>query len=129
MFTQQSALAAFNSLVYLVTAISFTALFSSFPWKGNVMNTVNMVANLLGLGMAFLGGVFVPQNMLSAQVLMVGRFFPTYWYIRINNMLAGFSTEAYDSKVYWMAIGIELLFAVAAFTLVPVVTKMNRQKS
>lgn len=129
MFTKNSGLAAVNSLAFLLIGVALTALLSSFHWGDNVMNAINMVANIVGLGMAFIGGVFVPQNMLSEQVLSVARFIPTYWYIRVNNMLAGFSVEAFDSEIYWTSIGIQLLFAAAAFALVLVITRLNRQKA
>ena len=98
------------------------------PWWGLAQAfTASVIRNLLGLGMAFLGGVFVPQNMLSDEVLAVARFLPTYWYVRANNMLAGFSTEIFDMHLYWNAIGIQLLFALTAFALTLVASKLKHQ--
>lgn len=114
-----------NSLTFLLFASAIAFLASYFVDNDNV---VNMVANLLGLSMAFLCGVFVPQSMLSEQVLSVARFLPAYWYIRANNMLAGFSTETFDARFYWTAIGIQLLFTITIFAVTLVVSKMKRQK-
>ena len=46
--------------------------------------------------------------MLSGSVLAVGRFLPAYWYIRANNMLAGFGKEVFDLSFYWKCIGIDV---------------------
>ena len=127
MFTEKALYAMLNSFVFLLISIALTLLLSCFDLAVNVMNVVNIVSNLLGLGMAFLGGVFVPQNMLSDEVLAVARFLPTYWYVRANNMLAGFSTEIFDMHLYWNAIGIQLLFALTAFALTLVASKLKHQ--
>ena len=127
MFTEKALYAMLNSFVFLLISIALTLLLSCFDLGVNVMNVVNIVSNLLGLGMAFLGGVFVPQNMLSDEVLAVARFLPTYWYVRANNMLAGFSTEIFDMHLYWNAIGIQLLFALTAFALTLVASKLKHQ--
>lgn len=127
MFSVNALYAMLNSFAFLLISVAMTLLFSCFDLGANVMNIVNIVSNILGLGMSFLGGVFVPQNMLSDKVLAFARFLPTYWYIRANNMLAGFSTELFDMHVYWNAIGIQLLFALAIFALTLVATKLRRQ--
>ena len=128
MFSENALYAMLNSFVFLLISVALTLLFSCFNLGANVMNVVNSVSNILGLGMSFLGGVFVPQNMLSDKVLAFARFLPTYWYIRANNMLAGFSTEVFDMHLYWNAIGIQLLFALAAFTLTLAAAKLRRQE-
>lgn len=127
MFTENALYAMLNSFVFLLISIGLTLLLSCFDLGVNVMNVVNIVANLFGLGMSFLGGVFVPQNMLSDKVLAVSRFLPTYWYVRANNMLAGFSSESFDMHLYWNAIGIQLLFALTAFALTLVASKLKSQ--
>ena len=129
MFSVNALYAMLNSFVFLLISVALTLLFSCFNLGANVMNVVNIVSNILGLGMSFLGGVFVPQNMLSDKVLAFARFLPTYWYIRANNMLAGFSTEVFDMHLYWNAIGIQLLFALAAFTLTLAAAKLRRQEA
>lgn len=127
MFSVNALYAMLNSFVFLLISVALTLLLSCFDLGPNMMNVVNIVSNLLGLGMSFLGGVFVPQNLLSDKVLIFARFLPTYWYVRANNMLAGFSTEVFDMHLYWNAIGIQLLFALAFFALTLVASKLRRQ--
>lgn len=126
MFLTNALYAMLNSLVFLLISVGFAMFLSCFSMGGNTGNVVNIVANIVGLGISFLGGVFVPQYMLSDSVLAVGKFLPTYWYIRANNMLGGLSTETFDKRIYWTAIGIQLLFAVAAFALTLVASKVKR---
>ena len=39
--------------------------------------------------MSFICGIFIPQSYLGDGVLAVGRFFPVYWYVKLNDMLCG----------------------------------------
>lgn len=80
------ALAVFNSFLFAVIAALIAILISSFNPNGTV---VNMIAQILGLGMSFLCGAFVPQAMLGDGVNMVARIFPVYWFEKANDMLAG----------------------------------------
>ena len=115
--------AILNSLAFLLFTTALSLLISTFSPDDNVLN---MLANIVGLSMSFLCGIFVPQSMLSGSVLAVGRFLPAYWYIRANNMLAGFGKEVFDLGFYWKCIGIQLLFAAAMFALTAVAAKQRR---
>lgn len=113
-FKGNAMYAMLNSLVFLLVAIALTLFVSLFSLN---TGTINMIANLFGLGMSFLCGLFVDQSLLSEGVLKIARFLPAYWYIRANNMLGGLSNETFDMKFYWTAIGIQLLFAAAIFAV------------
>lgn len=123
-FSTNVLYATLNSFVYLLVAASITYFASSFAINNN---TAHMIGNTLGLGMSFLSGVFVPQSMLSDGVLNVAKFLPMYWYERSNNMLAGFSKDAFNLNLYWTSIGIQLLFAGAFLACALVVSKIRRQ--
>ena len=64
-----------------------------------------MIANILGLGMSFLCGIFVPQAFLGNTVLAIGRFLPAYWYVRITNMFGSYANDVFSASTYWMCIG------------------------
>lgn len=121
-FSKTSLLAIGNSLVFLLVAVAITLFVSLFAPDDNV---ANMLSNIVGLSMSFLCGVFVPQYMLSGSVLAVGKFLPAYWYIKANNMLAGFSSEPFSMDTYFQCLGIELLFAAAFFALALAVSKVK----
>lgn len=124
-FTANAMLAMLNSLVFLLFAAALALLVSYFAPDDNV---ISMAANIVGLTMAFLCGIFVPQTMLSPSVLNVGRFLPAYWYIRANNMLAGFGNEVFDLSIYRTCILIQLLFTAAIFCITLLVSRKRKQK-
>ena len=113
-FNTNVFLAMLNSFVILIFITVLTLLVGLFS-PGD--NAVNIIANVVGLGMSFLCGVFVPQYLLGENVLKVARFLPAYWYIQNNNMLSGTGSTVFDSKIYMQNLGIQLLFAVACFIL------------
>lgn len=126
MLQSDALYAVVNSFAFLLFSAALALFISCFAPDDNV---ANMVANVLGLSMSFLCGSFVPQSMLPDSVLSAARFLPAYWYIRANNMLAGFGREVFERGFYWQCVGIQILFAVAVFALVPVVTKQRRRQA
>lgn len=117
---KEGLLAILNSLVFMLVVLSITILISTLAPNPK---TTDMIANTLGLGMSFLCGVFVPQEFLGKAVINAAHFLPAYWFIRANNMLAGVSDELYSNSKYFSYLGIELLFAVAIFSVVLLVAK------
>ncbi len=125
-YTGNVPYAMLNSFVFMLIAVALTLFVSNFT---TTESSAHMIGNIVGMGASFLAGVFVPQSMLSEKVLSVAKFLPTYWYVRSNDMLAGFSNETLDMQFYWRAIGIQLLFAAAIFAAALVVIKLRRQES
>ncbi len=123
LFTSYGLLALLNSFVYLLVSMSVTLLISVFaPGK----NAISMIANVLGLGMSFLCGVFVPQYLLSDAVIGFGKFLPAYWFVKANNMLAGFSYEVYSTSKFMTCIGIQLAFTIAVLCVTLLVSKTKQ---
>ena len=123
LFSHDGLLCVLNSFVYLLISIAITLFITIFSPNDNILN---MLANVIGLGMSFLCGIFVPQYLLSENVISIARFLPAYWYVRINNMLSGASGEGYSFENYVMWIGIECLFCVALFVLYLVGSKQKK---
>jgi ABC-2 type transport system permease protein len=90
---------------------------------------IQLVTNVVALGMSFLCGVFVPQSMMGERVLRIAHFLPAYWYVRINNLLAGVSGGDDISTSYWQFLGIEFGFAVLLFISYFLVAKYARAKT
>ena len=113
-----------NSLVFFLVALSIAFLAANL-----IVNTahptelLSAITNILGLGMTFLGGAFVPQKLISDSVLAISRFTPTYWYVLANDKLVDLSQPTLEIFQY---IGIQSLFAVACFILSMVVYKNKR---
>lgn len=121
-FNKKGMLAVLNSFIFLLVSLGITLLISVLAKRRNALD---MIANTIGLGMSFLCGIFVPQNLLGNNVLSAARFLPAYWYVKANDMLAGRAGEAYDISKYMSYLGIESIFAVVLFALVLLITKLK----
>lgn len=80
---------------------------------------INGISNILCLGLAFLGGCFVPQAILSESVLQISRFTPSYWFVNSNDRIATltsldmkFLTPIYQNMAILFGFGL-LFFALA----------------
>lgn len=114
-----------NSLVATLVACSLTSLITSFDIEHN---TLNMVTNIVSLGMSFICGVFVPLDVLSDGLLNIARFFPLYWMVCANELTK--TGGNIDCDRLFLYIGIELLFAVALAVLAAMIkmTRLSRIK-
>jgi len=85
---------------------------SSVKSVGAQAGAVNVIAN----GMSLIGGVWVPQSILSKQVLDVGRFLPAYWYVKANDAISRLSRlSASALRPIYGDVLIQLAFAAAIF--------------
>jgi len=118
--SHNGSLRALNSLVFSVTSVGIAFLLGQVLKK---TTTLAAVAQLIGLGLGFTSGAFVPQEILADGVLAAARFMPMYWYVRSNEML---SDTIYNANIFWQGIGIQMAFAVA-FIAVALVLGRERQ--
>ncbi|HZX21425.1 MAG TPA: ABC transporter permease, partial [Clostridia bacterium] len=72
-----------NAYVFSFAILCFTFLINNLTASRFVISGVSTVASL---GTAFVSGVFVPQELLGEKVLAIAKFFPVYYFVRINNM-------------------------------------------
>lgn len=110
-----------NTFTVMISACSLTALITSFKLAHN---TLTMITNILSLAMSFICGVFVPQSVLSENLLKVSRFFPLHWMVRVNNMTIDVGHKIALSEL-WLCLGIQLLFAVAMAVLASVIKTVS----
>ncbi|NLZ45754.1 MAG: ABC transporter permease [Clostridiales bacterium] len=125
MLSKPVLLAMLNGFVFLIISMMITLLVSILA---KTQKVVSMVANTICLGMSFLCGVFVPQHFLSDSVLSFAKFFPSYWYVKANNMIFGTSSEIFTMNKYFTYVGIEVGFAVAILCVTLMISK-TKQKS
>lgn len=124
-FNEYSLYCILNSFVFLCVSLALALFISTFSLSENALN---MVANVVALGMSFLCGVFVPQWFLGESVLTAARFFPAYWYVRIINMFSGATGEMVSMTTYWRFLGIQFIFAIAIFALYLLSDKIKKNK-
>lgn len=105
-------LAVLNTFVFALISAMIAILITAF----NPNNTVIlMLSQLVGLGMAFICGAFVPQSMLSDGVLAVAKIFPAYWFEKANDILAGIQTG--ELSDVWRCFAIEAGFLILLIIL------------
>ena len=115
-----------NSICCMLVALSLgylTGMLSGGPAALNGMN------NVLSLGLCFLGGIFVPIEMLGSTVEKIARFLPTYWYSRINGILGDYSVLGDELRAtVYKGYVIQILFAAACFGLTMMVRRRKIQE-
>lgn len=111
-----------NSLALLCVAVSVSFLVGSVS-KG--INSLNGMVNVVSLGMCFLGGSFVPLDVMSAGVKKAAQFLPVYWFEQANDLLGGYGLDMVKGKVL-QAVGIQFIFAVAFVCITLAVVKRRR---
>lgn len=115
--------AVLNTLAFTIISIAIAMLIASFNVSEDALSFISVV---LGLGMSFLCGMFVPLELLDSKVIAIGRFLPLYWYIRANNMICGSGNELFNLSKVMKFMGVELLFAVAIFAFAFAVRKQKK---
>ncbi|WIV12965.1 ABC transporter permease [Proteiniborus sp. MB09-C3] len=115
-----------NFLKYVVNTIvfSFSALCLVFLINNVTHNKfiISGVSTVLSLGTSFISGVMVPQELLGEKVLTIAKFFPTYYFVKINETnIKSFLDVKYE-------IFMQLLFAMA-FLLVGLYFSKIKQKA
>ena len=113
-------LAVLNSFVFSLFAAMLTIFVVEFEPPATM---VNVITQVVSLGMSFLCGVFVDQSMLGDGVLAAARFLPAYWYIRVNRMIEG--SEPLDTNTIILALSIQLGFAAVMAILTVLVRKVR----
>lgn len=124
MFTQIGFYLNLNLLIFTGVAVGFGMLIA----YSVTANTAQIaVVNLLGLGMAFLGGAFAPQELLGDKVNAAASFLPVHWFVKLNDMLckAGEVTSSHLKEIYY-CYGIQIGFAVALLSVAFLIAKQKR---
>ncbi|MFR7761412.1 MAG: ABC transporter permease, partial [Peptoniphilus grossensis] len=73
-----------NSLFFTISVVTMAVFISSLISNEN---TISGIMQVVSLGSSFLCGAFVPQVLLSKTALTLGKIFPSYYYIKNNEML------------------------------------------
>ncbi|HHX60274.1 MAG TPA: ABC transporter permease [Epulopiscium sp.] len=76
----------FSKYVINIIVFSFTILCLTFLINNLTRNrfVITGISTVVSLGTSFISGIFVPQEFLSEKALTIAKFFPTYYFVRIN---------------------------------------------
>lgn len=126
LFTPKWYLAAFNLLVFSLVNGAFLMFIASFPSQ-SMLKAKDVVINIITIAFSFLGGIFVPLELLGDDVRNVGRFLPTYWYaVGLQKIEAGSSFADVSSCFGMQAVfGVFCLAAGLAISRVYMYLKDN----
>ena len=124
MFTGKGLLSMLNAFVFIIVTMMICMFVSTFSPS---INTLSMISNVVGLGMSFLCGVFVPQNYLGDAALNIGKLLPTYWYVKASNILMEKEGEVLAYGSFFICIGVQIAFAAALFCITLLISKNKRQ--
>ena len=116
-----------NSICYLFVCLSVAFLLGNFVKDGGGQN---IAANFISLGLSFLGGSFVPLELLGDSVLQVARYTPSYWYNHAVEAISGL--VRFDSQALgpvFISMAIQTGFAAAVFSVALVISKFRRQRT
>lgn len=123
LFSEKGAFFILNSLVFLLVAMSLIYMVT-FLVKS--LNALNMAANVISLGLSFLGGIFVPLEYMSKSVVRFSKILPTYWYVMTDKAIDSLANTALDYPIIFRNLGIELIFAVLFFIVAVYLSKSRR---
>lgn len=115
-----------NAGIFALTTLSLSYLIG-ITVKSKI--AVQAIATALSLSLAFISGIFVPQEFIAAPVLKAASFGPAYWYVKANDTIAKISSFDWPqlSKVFGY-MGIQIGFALAIISVILVVSKKMAQQ-
>lgn len=114
----------FSKYLLNISVFSFSILGLTFLINNLTSSrfTINAISTVVSLGTAFISGVMISQEFLGEKVLGIAKFFPTYYFVKINGMeINSFSDIRYE-------IVIQILFGIA-FLLMGLYFSKIKQKS
>ncbi len=115
-----------NSFINMLGALEIAYLVGMLAKKEM---QINMIIVPVSLGLCFLGGVFVPLNVMGEQIKNIAKFLPTYWYMTVNNLLTDYAEITGNIKTEVLTcIGIQVLFLFALAGIVLAAAKYQQQE-
>jgi len=115
-----------NSFINMLGALEIAYLIGMLVKKEM---QVNMVVTPVSLGFCFLGGIFVPLNVMGEQIKNIAKFLPTYWYATVNNLLTDYADISGSIKTEVLTcIGMQVLFLLALAGIGLAVAKYQQQE-
>lgn len=110
----------FNCVVYAIVILAFIFMMNAWLKKDSLLGIVGTV---LPLALSFISGVFIPAEFISSKVLMIAKFFPTYYFVQANEFIHSFF------KIDLKNLTALFLFFLGYFVLGLFFTKKNRSQS
>jgi ABC-2 type transport system permease protein len=124
MVSESGRICMLNAACFVLISASLAYLIGQLATNGNVLSAIG---NAVGLALCFLGGVFVPVELMSSAMQNIALFTPTYWYVHVAELSIGSgSLSAGVTDGIWQSMGIQLLFALAFMAAALVVSRYKK---
>lgn len=114
-----------NAFLYTITVLCISYLIGITI---KTRNAIQALSTMISLSMAFISGMFVPQEFLGDTVKRVSSFTPAFWYVRANNIINSL-TNFTRASIYpvFQCMAIQIGFAGVFLAVILVVAKRKRQ--
>lgn len=90
---------------------------------------VTGIVNIAGIGLCFLGGVFVPLQFFSDSIKNVAKFLPSYWYVVSNQTIGSMKEMSPELTAELLPqMGIVLGYALVFFAVTLVLQAAGRKR-
>lgn len=114
-----------NALIFMLVCLSIAFLAGR---QATDDGQLNMIANIVGLAFSFLGGVFVPIELMNKGMQKVAKFVPSYWYVSSNNDIWKIKSLSEAGDVYRNYL-VMLVFAAALLAVAMMINRLRARKS
>ncbi len=114
-----------NALIFMLVCLSIAFLAGR---QAKDDGQLNMIANTIGLAFSFLGGVFVPIELMNKGMQKVAKFVPSYWYVSSNNDIWKIKSLSEAGDVYRNYL-VMLAFAGAVLAVAMMLNRLRARKS
>ena len=130
LYGENITFAGVASYVIITTCLMVVSMAITYL-GGNLFSktaTMGAFSNVIALGFSFIGGIFVPLEFFGDTMKNVAKFVPTYWYVKANDAILGIKKFSdIDFNEFGLACGVQLLFALAFFSVGLVVSRYKRE--
>lgn len=126
LFSSLGMLYVANTFVFLLVCVAITLIISMVAGSANALT---ILSNVLGLGMSFFCGIFVPMEFLPQALLKFSQFLPAYWYVKALHVLETYTGTASQTKQYFTYLGVQFCFVAALFSVALLLRKKPMRKS
>jgi ABC-2 type transport system permease protein len=116
-----------NTFVFSISVLSISYL-TAITVKSR--KAIGAISTGISLGMAFMSGIFVPQQYLGASVLRVASFTPSYWFVKANDSLVNITSSRWSEVSEALGcMAIQIGFTIAIISIALVINKRKRQQA
>ena len=125
MLTKHGILFMINSLFFTISSLTLAILIANITCN---KNAINGIVNVLALGSSFLCGSFVPMEILPDSVLKVGHIFPSFYFIKNNEIIKTLEVINIDTlKHVLLNISIMILFSIGFIIITNIISNHKRK--